>query len=159
MLLSLAVLLVPIAVIFLGWRFLTGGTDASPIDPRPSYDEASGAGLDVREPSGLGDDWVPISQDVNQSGGAVTLRVGFYTPDEAGAQLIESDGPAKRLIGEELGKAPKETGVLSTKYPDWKTYITVDGNNALVYSTDDLTIIVHGDASVDELGSLARALK
>lgn len=158
MFISLAVLLVPIAAFFLFWQFLTSDDPVTEIDPSDSFAEAAGLGLDVETPQGLSQDWKALSSAVSQPDGFVTLRVGYYTPEGAGIQLVESQAAAETVMVEELREAPKPLGTVAVDGRQWQSYVTVDGNYALVYTDDELVLIVHGDADSTELESFAGSL-
>lgn len=157
MIISLAVLLVPIGVVFVGWRFLMSGQDVNPVDFGESVDEAKRAGLSVVEPDGLSDQWVPISHSVDGKGG-VTLRIGYHTPDEAGVQLVESDAEPETVLEASLGPEPRKSGGKELAGREWTVYKTVDGHNAYVSETEDMTIAVVGDAAIAELDEFVGTL-
>ncbi|HIW62579.1 MAG TPA: DUF4245 domain-containing protein [Candidatus Stackebrandtia excrementipullorum] len=158
MVLSLAVLLLPIGAFFLFWNFLTSDQPVSEIDPSSAYMQAEGMGMTVSPPSGLSEEWRPLSSAVNEEEGAVTLRVGYYTPSAGGMQFIASQSDPVDLLENELGTAPRPEGELTVGSLSWQTYVTVGGNSALVYSTESVTLIVHGDGPPDELVEFAEAL-
>ncbi|MFD0556376.1 DUF4245 domain-containing protein [Stackebrandtia endophytica] len=158
MVLSLAVLLVPIGVIFLVWGFLTSETPVSEIDPTPAYIQAEGLGLDVTEPEGLSQEWRPLSSGVNQADGLVTLRVGYYTPSGGGMQFIASQVDSAELIEAELNQSPRLLGPVTVGDVTWQSYVTAKGTTALVYTDESMTLIVHGDTTVEELQEFAMVL-
>ncbi|WP_169313854.1 DUF4245 domain-containing protein [Stackebrandtia nassauensis] len=159
MIISLAILLVPIGLIFVGWRFLMGDQDVNPVDFSETVGEAERAGLPVVEPDGLSGDWVPISHSVDEEKGAVTLRIGYLTPDEAGLQLVESDAKPDAVIDAALGEeSPTKTGSTEVAGREWQTYTTADGHSAFVSTDDDMTIAVVGDAASRELKEFTAAL-
>lgn len=157
MALSLAVILVPIALILGGWRLLSSGTDPG-IDPAPRYQEAADAGLDVLRPAAL-DGWRATTAAVARDNGAVTLRVGYVGPDDAGVQLIESTVEAEKLLGSELGEGPRLQGNVESHGRMWESYVTRDGNAALVWTQDGRTVIVIGDAAQADLMGIVEALR
>lgn len=158
MVISLAVLLLPIAGVFLVWNFLTSDQPVSEVDPTEAYTQAEGLGLKVSPPEGLSQEWRPLSSGVTQDDGSVTLRVGYYTPSAGGMQFIASQRDPVDLLEAELGEAPRPGGDVTVEGVSWQSYVTVDGNSALVYSDDSVTFIVHGDTSADELVEFAEAL-
>lgn len=158
MVLSLAVLLLPIAGIFLFWSFLTSDRPVSEIDPASTYTQAEGLGLAVSPPAGLSSEWHPMSSGVKQEDGAVTLRVGYYTPSAGGLQFIASQRDPVDLLEAELGQAPRPDGTVTVDGVDWQSYITVEGNRALVRSDESVTLIIHGDSVPEELVEFAEAL-
>lgn len=157
MILSLAVLLLPIGAVFLFWAVFAGGNQPTVIDPKPAYNTASHAGLDVREPQGLSEDWKPVSSNASEESDAMTLRVGFQTPEEAGIQLVETEATPQELMSSELNDDAKFFEKLSLDSGEWRHYGT-PGGNALVYSEDGLTILVHGEAEAAELIEFAGSL-
>ncbi len=157
MILSLAVLLVPIGAIFLFWAVFAGGNQPTIIDPAPAYSEATHAGLDVREPQGLSEDWKPVSSNAGDESGAMTLRVGFQTPDGAGIQLVETAATPEDVVRSELNNDAKFFKETDLGNGQWRHYGT-PGGNALIYSEDGLTILVHGKAESAELTEFAKTL-
>ncbi|WP_147144282.1 DUF4245 domain-containing protein [Stackebrandtia albiflava] len=158
MVISLAVLLVPIGAFFLLWGFLTSDQPVNGVDPRPAYTEAEGLGLDAPAPEGLPDGWDPLSAQTTQGDGAVTLRVGYQTPSGGGMQYVAGDGLAEEILVAELRDGPRPTGAVTLDGREWMSYLTVDGNPALVYTDESMTLVVHGDASMAELEAFAKAL-
>lgn len=158
MILSLAVLLLPIGLIFALWQFIGSDRQVSVVDPMPTYQEAADAGLDIAAPKGLSDDWKPVSSTVDRSDGDVTLRVGYHTPAAAGMQLLVSDGDVAEVVEATLRESPRATGVVETSGREWTEYVTVDNNHALVCEEDDQLLIVYGDAETAELTEFASAL-
>jgi len=158
MMMSLAVLLVPIAVIFLVWGFLTSDIPVSEIDPTPAYIQAEGLGLELTEPEGLAPEWRPLSSGVNQEDGLVTLRVGYYTPSGGGMQFIASQVDPAALFEVELRGAPRLLGPVTLGEMTWQSYVTAEGTTALVHTDESMTLIVHGDSSIEELQEFAVVL-
>lgn len=158
MIISLAVLLVPIGLIFVGWKFLLSDQDVNPVDFSESVDEAKRAGLPVVEPDGLSDQWVPISHSVDGGKGEVTLRIGYHTPDEAGVQLVESDADVAEVLDSSLGAEAKKSGGKELAGREWTVYRGADGHRAYVSTTDGATIAVVGDAATAELDEFAGTL-
>ncbi|WP_415648522.1 DUF4245 domain-containing protein [Stackebrandtia soli] len=158
MLLSLAVLLVPIALIFGLWQFIGSDRQVSVVNASPTYQEAADAGLDVTEPQGLSEEWKTVSSMVNREDGEATLRVGYYTPSGAGMQFVVSEIDEVELTELVLRKNPQPTGVVETASREWSGYVTTDNNNALLSSGGGQTYIVYGDAPMDELSQFVEAL-
>lgn len=158
MLLSLAVLLVPIAVFLLLWNFLADGNQSSVVDPEPSFSQAASKGVDVLRPHGLSQDWSAMRSAVDEKSGDVVVRVGYNTPSDAGIQLVETDADAEDLLAAELSGKAKPTGAAELANGDWQVYAT-KGGNAMVLSHDGSSVLIHGDAEVDELNSFAKTLK
>jgi hypothetical protein len=153
---SLVVLLIPIAVIVVLYR-ARGGEDVVVVDPVPTVAEARAAGLPASAPNGLADGWRPISAGFDPSGGG-TLRIGYLTPSGAGVQLIESGVPADPLLIREIGDDVRVTGPVTAGSAEWQSYRARNDDTALVRRGSAVTLIVIGQASVGELGTLAAAL-
>lgn len=158
MIISLAVLLVPIGLIFVGWRFLMSGQDVTPVDYSETVAEAQRAGLAVIEPEGLSDAWVPISHSVEDGGGVTTLRIGYHTPEAAGLQLVESDADRDTVVDVALGSSAKPDGSREVGDQTWTVYRTDDGHTGYVAETEESTIAVVGDAGRAELDEFVAAL-
>src|SRR5688572_17049634 len=78
---SLLVLLVPIALLLLFYRFVLDGDEPVPVDPAPTVATARAANLfPISEPSGLDDGWTPVSAAWQQVDGGRVLRIGYVTP-------------------------------------------------------------------------------
>lgn len=158
MIISLAVLLVPIGLIFVGWKFLSDGQDVSPVDYGETVAEAKRAGLSVVEPEGLSSGWIPISHSLDGHKGAMTLRIGYHTPDEAGLQLVQSDADTATVLDSSLGEGAKRTGDKEIAGREWTVYATDDGHDGYVSTADGMTIAVVADAAEAELTEFAAAL-
>ena len=157
MILSLAVLLVPIGLFFVAWNFLTSDSQVRVIDPSAAFQEASGSGLAVVRPDGLGADWKPVSSAVSHEGG-VTVRVGYQTPDGNGIQLVETDADAETLLSQELPDGAQPSGTMSWEDRDWQMFET-KGGNAVVFSGENVTILVHGNTDTRTLESFISVLE
>lgn len=157
MFLSLAVLLVPIAAFFLVWNLVADGSQARRIDPTSTFTEAEGVGLAVMRPDGLDVDWQPVSAAMNHESGRPVLRVGYQTPDGAGVQLVETSVDPEALLAAELSGGSRPDGSTSQGGRDWQVFQT-PGGNAVVYSDESITVLVHGDTDVAELSQFVRAL-
>lgn len=158
MIVSLGVLLAPIGLFFLVWNFLTSDEQVRVIDPSNSYAEAAGMGLDVQEPTGLSEEWKPVSSAVDPDSAEVTMRVGYHTPEGAGIQLIQSEGDLEATMHQELGADPQPSGAVEAADREWLSYVTVEGHDALVFDGDDLVMVVYGDAELEELEEFVAAL-
>ncbi|MEJ3742025.1 DUF4245 domain-containing protein [Actinomycetes bacterium KLBMP 9797] len=159
MALSLVVLLVPVLVVVLIYRVVQGGEQPVTVDTAPVLAQARSAGaFPVSEPSGLGDDWLPISASFQQADGGRVLRIGYVTPDDAGVQLIQSDVPAERLLPAELTAQNEARGGVDVDGQAWQRYTARPGEAALVLLQPDRTLIIVGNADERELNELAAAL-
>jgi hypothetical protein len=159
MTLSLIVLLIPLALIVAVFR-LRGGEDVVVVNPAPTIAQAQAAGLfPVAAPQGLGSDWRPVSAAFQKSGSVGTLRVGYITPAGGTVQLIESNEDAAPLLTRELGDQVRPQGEVTVNGEPWRSS-TVRGNErALVDTSPGRTLIVVGQAGLDELTALAQSLR
>jgi hypothetical protein len=153
MALSLAVLLVPIGLFFVGWGWLATDRQVSVVDTTEDYATAESLGLMVIEPE-LTDEWKPISSDLAVDGERVTLRTGWYSPEGDGLQLVETNGTAAEVNEDLAGSGtPAEAGGM-----DWATYPLGDGE-AWVAELDGETVVLTAEPDgVNELPELAAAV-
>jgi hypothetical protein len=85
------------------------------------------------------------------------LRAGFRTPSGGTVQLVESNVNAEALVRGELGEDARIEDMVSLVGRDWQRYVTSSGERALVLRQPDRTVIVVGQASLEELATLAAA--
>jgi hypothetical protein len=157
MVISLLVLLVPVMLLIGGYQLLAGRTQPVEVDPAPTLAAAEAAGLPVSAPTGLPDDWVPVSAVFRRTGEGLTLRVGYVTPGGGSTQLVQSTVPAERLLPAELPEAAAPAGSLDLAGRSWQRY-QADAGRALVLLEPDRTVIVVGAVEEAELRTLAAAL-
>ncbi|PRY28310.1 uncharacterized protein DUF4245 [Pseudosporangium ferrugineum] len=159
MVMSLAVLLVPIALLLLFYRLVLDGDKPISVDPEPALQQArSAAVFPVSAPQGLGDDWHVQSATFKRESGGATLRLGYADPDGKPLQLIESSVATSTLIPAELGKDPEAVGSFRNGVRTWQRYDARAGEDALVLLEKGRTLIVVGPADAASLEHLAGAL-
>jgi hypothetical protein len=159
MALSLAVLLIPIALLLAFYRGFLGGDEPATVDPAPAVEQARAAGaFPVSRPEGLGDGWRTVSARYQTGAGGATLRIGYLTPEGRAAQLVESSVPADQLLPAEL-KGGQPQGRANLPNGTWQRYTARDNEQALVLLEPNRTVIVVGDARENELRRLATALR
>ncbi|MFI5932870.1 DUF4245 domain-containing protein [Actinoplanes sp. NPDC051494] len=159
MVLSLAVLLVPIALLLIFYRVVLDGDKPVSVDIQPALDQARNAAVfEVAVPQGLGDDWHAQTAFFRRVDGGATLRIGYSDPGSDPVQLIESNVPTSTLIPAELGEDPEAVGTLRTGARTWQKYEARKGEIALVLIEKGRTIIVAGSDKSDHLEELASAL-
>jgi hypothetical protein len=159
MTLSLAVLLVPIALLLIFYRVVLSGDAPVTVDATPTIQEAQQAALfPVAVPRGLGDDWHTASATFRRESGGATLRIGYVDPGKDPVQLVESSVPADSLLPGELGDSAKALGNYRTPAGVWRVYDGRAGEQALVLAEPTRTIVVVGKADLAKLGALASAL-
>lgn len=159
MLISLVVLLVPVALLVAFASFVREGRPASVLDPAPVVAQAQAAGrFPVTAPQGLGEGWRPVSANFRTSADGATLRIGYVTPGGDGVQFVSSDVPAQQLLANELGDQARAVGTETIAGRSWQRYTARPGETALVRTEPDHTLIVVGPATLDELHTLAAAI-
>jgi hypothetical protein len=160
MALSLAVLIVPIALLLIIYRVVLSGDAPVTIDPSSTIEEARQAAVfTVAAPHGLGDDWHAASATFQRQAAGATLRLGYVDPDKDPVQLIESSVPPATLLPAELGSSATALGNFRTPAGVWKVYDGRPGEKALVLAEPTRTIIVLGKTDMANLQSMATSLK
>jgi hypothetical protein len=159
MVLSLVVLLIPLALIVTVFR-LRGGEDVVVVDPAPAIAQAKAANLfPVAAPQALGPEWKPLRAAFQTSDGRGTLRVGYLTPTGGTVQLIESNEDPASLLPRELGDQVRPQGEVAVNGRLWRSSSVRGDERALVNASNGATVIVVGRAGVDELSVLAGSLR
>ncbi|MFV2017149.1 DUF4245 domain-containing protein [Micromonospora sp. LOL_023] len=160
MVLSLAVLLVPILLVFGVYQVFLGGNDPVEIDPGPAYEQARAAGeLPVSEPVGLGPGWTAVRAVYRPAGpDGPTLRVGYVTPDGGTLQVVQSARPAPQLLVAELTSTAQPQGSVEVGATTWQWYAARPGERALVWLAPQRSVLVVGSAPEAELTAMAAAL-
>ncbi|HEX6077084.1 MAG TPA: DUF4245 domain-containing protein [Micromonosporaceae bacterium] len=156
--LSLAVLLVPILLVVLLFQYLGADDEVTVVDPGPAFSQARDAGLDVVRPGDLPAGWRPVSAVLREDAGAVTLRVGYVTSGGGFLQLVESDRDAEPLLRRELGDG-RPGGTEPIGGVPWQAYPGRDGERALVWLEPERTVLVLGRAPASEMRTLAASLR
>jgi hypothetical protein len=161
MLRSLAPLVV-ICLAFVGWlAFLRQDEDdpVHPIDPSGSITRAAEyAGYPLEAPEDLPEGYRPTDTDVVGSPGApVTLRIDYVTPAEDYAGYVTSDDPGAPEVGDVLDGAQAQ-GTVDIGGREWTRSTTQRGETALSRTDGDVTVLVSGSASDEELETVAGAV-
>jgi len=155
MALSLVVLLVPVVLLVVAYRYVQGGDRPVVVDPAPAIAQAQARGVPVTAPIGLGEGWLSTAATYRDESGGGTLRIGYVTPDGGGVQLIQSTMPADALLARELGREARSTGTVPVEGQPWQRYAVRAGETALIRTDNTRTLIVIGHASDEELTTLA----
>ncbi|GGL90871.1 DUF4245 domain-containing protein [Micromonospora yangpuensis] len=159
MAISLLVLLIPIALLFVFYRGFLGGDQPISMDPAPAVEQARDAGLfPVSEPTGLGPDWHPVRASYQTVEGGANLRIGYVTPEGRGAQLVQSNVPAERLLPAELTAEGQPQGSVDLAGRSWQRYTARGNEQAYVLLEPNRTVLVVGDARDNELRQLVTSL-
>lgn len=121
------------------------------------------AAYDALGPTGLPRGWRATASRVgapDRAGGPVRLEIGFVTPEEEYAAVVEHDAPRAAVLAEELGSGLTRLDAVDVAGTSWDQLRGPDDELALVRLTDDgATVVVHGTAGLGELRTLAAALR
>jgi hypothetical protein len=157
---SLLVLLVPIALLLLFYRFVLDGDDPVAVDAAPTVATARAANaFPISEPVGLPEGWTPVSATWQEVDGGRALRIGYVSPDGGGVQLVETNAPVEEFLPVELSASAQPKGSVDVAGTAWQLYTSRPGEQALVLLEPDRTVYVLGSASEEELRELAGSLK
>jgi hypothetical protein len=158
MALSLVVLLVPIALAVLFYRFVLSGDAPVTVDAAPTIQEAQSANVFPVAVPHLGDDWHAVSATWQRTSAGATLRLGYVDPDKDPIQLVQSTVALPALIRSELSESAALQGTVQAGGHTWQRYTGRPGEDALVLFQKDRTIIVVGRTDTENLESLAASL-
>jgi hypothetical protein len=159
MALSLAVLIVPIALLLIFYRVVLSGDAPVAVDPAPKIQEAQQAkAFPVAVPGGLGDDWHVSSATFTRQSGGATLRLGYVDPAKHPVQLVESSVASATLLPAELTAKAAPLGNYRAANGVWRLYTGRPGEQALVLADQSRTIIVVGRTDMSNLERLASSL-
>lgn len=139
MALSMAVLLVPIGLFYVGWQWVASDRQVSVVDTTENHSTAASLGLAAIEPD-LGEEWKSISTDLAVDGETVVLRTGYYSPDGHGLQLAETNGTLDD-VNEDLtgaGTPVEAAGIAWTAYEtgSGETWVAEIGGETVVLSAE-----------------------
>ena len=160
-----SLLAVLVVVLVVGVYFLFARPHPDPVHVVAVGPELRAARADapyrVLAPVGLGDRWRPTSarEDTSRDGSTVAFHVGYVTPKGHYAAVEESNGPAGRVVRDALGSAPIRLSSLPIRGVTWQQVRGSGDDLGLVRVTPEVTVVVHGDAGMDELSTLAAALR
>jgi hypothetical protein len=159
MALSLAVLLIPIALLLTFYRVVLNGDEPITIDPGSTIQEARDANaFPVAVPGPLGNGWHVSSATFQRLPNGATLRIGYVAPDDDGLQLIESSVPPDTLLPAELGTSVRPLETYRTGAGAWRLYQARQDERALVLAGTNRTVIVVGTTDTAYLKKLAGSL-
>lgn len=158
MALSLAVLLVPIALILIFYRYVLSGDAPVVVDAAPTIQEAQSAQVFPIAVPHLGADWHTASATWQRTSAGGTLRIGYVDPDKDPVQLVESSIDVKTLVTGELTSSAVPRGTFQAGARSWHRYAGRPGEEALVLFEQGRTIIVVGKTNARNLDALASSL-
>jgi hypothetical protein len=161
MALSMAVLLVPVFLLLVGYRVFFAGDAPIAVDAGQTFATARhSAHFPVLEPKDLPPGWTPIIAKYGAVADGSVLRVSYVTPSRAGVQLIESDRPVDALLPDELGAAAKPGNLTDIGGRRWREYpVATGGGRALVLAEDGRTTILTGTAEDKDMRTFAAYLR
>jgi hypothetical protein len=156
MIISLLVLLVPIALILTFYRVVLEGDRPMAKDPTSSIELASRE-FPVAQSSGLGEDWHITSANFRREDGGATLRIGYVDPDGRPILLVQSDVDPATLVPAEVGGEGERTGTVRVGARTWMQYSGKPGETALIVTEQERAILIIGDSgaagSMEKLAS------
>jgi len=159
MVLSLAVLLVPIMIAIGVWQYLSSGQQVNVVDPGSAITQARQAdAFPVLVPHGLPAGWRSTSAETTVSGKTVTLRIGYVTPSGGFAQLVESNKDSAALLSGSVPASAAPTGSVRIGGHDWARYNGDKQRAVLALLEPNRTVLAVGQTSDDELRDLAASL-
>ncbi|WP_263975160.1 DUF4245 domain-containing protein [Actinocatenispora comari] len=159
MIISMAVLLVPILIAVGVWQYLSSDRQVTVVDAKPAITQARQADrFPVAAPRRLGPDWKVTSAETTDQRGTVTLRLGYVTPSGGFAQIVESNGDAAKLLSDAVPKHARPAGSQHIGGADWARYTGDKNNQVLALLQPDRTILVVGQTNDDEMRTLAGSL-
>jgi hypothetical protein len=156
---ALLILLVPL----IAWVVLnrpSGHQTVQVVDVKPDIRQAKAeARFPVLVPAGLSAGWRPTSSRVvRDDTGRVVFRIGYVTPADKWAGLVEGDKPS--LLADEIGRDRRPSGSVDVAGTRWTRYPgRQSGEQALVRTAGGTTYLVTGSAKLDELRKLTEALR
>lgn len=155
MALSMAVLLVPVLIFVLLYRFFGHETPPT-VDTASAYDAARAAHpYDVLTPSGLPGNWYITEADYANG----ELRLTVDTPSHGGALFVETTTDPATLIPAEAGAKAHVDKVVDINNTQWQHFIDGrPGEQALVQVGTNRTILIVGKATDAEEKILAMSL-
>jgi hypothetical protein len=159
MAISLGVLVVPLVLLMAFCRPTAGDTPT--VDPARTYQAAkASAKFPVRVPEELPSSWRATNSALRTGeAGTLTVRVTYLTPATKSMQLVQSDQAAEKLIVDELG-AGRIEGAVTVGSARWQRYGgSRSGETALVLLEPKVTVVIVGDAGLEELRTLAGSLR
>ncbi|HWS37976.1 MAG TPA: DUF4245 domain-containing protein [Actinoplanes sp.] len=160
MIISLLVLLIPIALLMGFYRVVLDGDRPVSVDPASSIDLASRV-FPVAVPAGLteDDDWHITSANFRREDGGATLRLGYIPPTDKAILMIQSSVDPNTLVPAEVGAEGKRTGSFRTEARTWMQYSGRVGETVLIWTEQDRTVVLIGDSGdTANLEKLAAAI-
>lgn len=150
MALSLLVLMIPVLLVVLAYRYLYGGEQPVTVDPTETIASAERAGMSPLPQAAAPQGWLVLRAQYRDG----TLRIGYLPDRGEGAQLIQARIPAAKLIDTELGADADRLDRVDIDGVSWQR-LRGASEEALVREIGDLTVLLVGKGA--DLESLAAA--
>ena len=132
------------------------------VDPAAELRRAQpSVGVPLRVPT-LQPDWIAQSSDVvvvgppDDTAAPRAARVGWVTPEDEFARLVQSDADEVALVVSEAGD-PTATGTAEAGGRTWVTHTGRRGETLWVTDVDGVRLLVTGSAPVERFRQLAEA--
>lgn len=104
----------------------------------------------------LPEGWTPTSSTLNVTG-PIEWSVGFATPQDSHARLIQSDADPDAVVTRNV-KDAEPVGTVMVGDQEWE-HLDSEGWGALVLREEGRTVVIAGSTSVDEFAVLAESLE
>jgi hypothetical protein len=157
--------LVVICLLLVGWISLrqTPEDAVREVDPASTVQLAAArADYAMLAPVGLDEDYRPTSARTDAGtageGDPVTLEIGYLTPSEEYAGFVVSDDAEAAAVGEVLDGAEQQ-GSVELAGVAWTRSTTTRGETVLFRQVGDVTVLVSGSATDEELETVAAAVR
>ena len=159
-------ILICLALIGVVWalaKFQGAGGDK--IDPAPTVDYRAEL-ADAREQAPFGvlapepppKSWRATSVDFEVAGPVRTWKLGFLTPDDDFVGLTQSNDSADQVV-DGATRADQPGAPVTVGGEPWQTLTSGEGETALVFAGDDVTVVVTGTADEAALVAFAESLQ
>jgi hypothetical protein len=116
----------------------------------------------VPAPAGLPDGYRPTSARTDaggaEAGDPVTLEIGYLTPSVEYAGFVVSDDARVAAVADVLDGAQEE-GTVDLGGQSWTRGTTERGETVLSRTDGDVTVLVTGSATDEELATVAGAVR
>src|SRR5688572_29624311 len=157
--------LVLICLVIVWWTTLrqSGDVGVRTVDPSTTVQLAAArADYTVLVPTGLDRDYLVTSARTDAGnageGDPVTLEIGYLTPAEEYAGFVVSDDRRAEPLAAVLDGATEE-GAADIDGETWTRLTTERDETALSREDDEVTVVVFGSASDEELEAVAAAVE
>ncbi len=167
MVISMAVLLIPILAIVWFFQRAPDEPNVPSVDVAPVVAQAKQAGLAAQAPSALPDGWKPVRATFTESGGpllghgaarADTLVIGYQGPDQRYYSMNQQRGSRTDFVQEFTGEGHRD-GTSTIAGITWQRWTSADAQNrSLVREVSGSTVVVSGSASFEALEAFAGTL-